>query len=81
MKKVKFMLFGVLVVAAVGGALAFKAKNFSPGLKCGFAIDSCPTVETSVEEDYTFTNVNPIPNYFCTTAGGQSTDCAPVTLE
>ena len=30
MKKIKFMLAAIVVVAAVGGALAFKAKRFGP---------------------------------------------------
>jgi hypothetical protein len=44
MKKVKIMLMSALVVAAVGGALAFKAQKFSAQLNCGITTNSCSTV-------------------------------------
>jgi hypothetical protein len=55
MKSVKLMLLGILVVASVGGALAFKAQK-GQNLFCGFATNDCPVPEGF---DYTITNVDP----------------------
>jgi hypothetical protein len=45
MKKVKIMLTAITVFAVVGGALAFKAKNFTSSLFCTSeaAPNSCKT--------------------------------------
>ena len=79
MKKMKIMLMAVLVVAAVGGALAFKAKKFDPTLKCGPALNLCPTPRTI----YSITDeANPhFTQTFCTTEEGDTDDCTFVTLQ
>ena len=77
MKKVKIMLMATLVVAAVGGALAFKTK--SPGLFCGTSYTSCPT---QTQNAYTFVSPGQpsIPNIFCSDNQNPSW-CKPVTFE
>lgn len=80
MKKVKIMLMSALVVAAVGGALAFKAQNFSTGLYCGSSSSSCPTQDnvnayTTVGASAT----NRVANIFCSTTSTGA--CTYVTLE
>jgi hypothetical protein len=80
MKKVKIMLMSLLVIGSVAGALAFKAKTYSLGLKCGTAENSCSIVQNV--DKYTFTDGAAIDNFFCTTAGGATThDCQIVTTE
>jgi hypothetical protein len=60
MKKVKIMLASVVLFAAVGGALAFKAKSFGVGY-CkgepyvqGIAQSACPIGTLSKEEGSAF---------------------------
>jgi len=78
MKKVKIMLMSFVILAAVGCALAFKARGRI--LYCSNEIDgSCTIWVTSV-----VTNENvgtPIPDLFCTEIG-RTTQCTlDVTYE
>lgn len=80
MKKVKIMLMSALVVAAVGGALAFKAQTFNTGLFCGNALNSC-TVKETIEE-YAIENAdinNRVQGVFCSTVSAGA--CTYVTFE
>jgi hypothetical protein len=77
MKKVKIMLVSALVVAAVGGALAFKAQKFGTQLFCGVQ-NSCPTpttLYTTVGADIN----HKVNGVFCSTQ--VSTRCTFVTFE
>jgi hypothetical protein len=67
MKKVKVMLLATLVVAGVGGALAFKAHK-GVQLFCGTA-NSCPDGTTK----YITAANESLPATFCSTQ--PSTDC------
>jgi hypothetical protein len=78
MKRVKIMLLSSLVVAAVAGGIAFKAKTVSPGLFCGDSPISCPT---PTDDAYEFTNVNPLPGIYCTDIETQTTTCERVKFE
>lgn len=69
MKKIKIMLLSLLVIGAVGGAVAFKAtKEYV--LLCGTTTTSCPIIVDGAKT----TNVYPIPGTFCTT-GVVTTTC------
>jgi hypothetical protein len=79
MKKVKIMLLALSVVAVVGGALAFKAKDLIQ-LKCGPAIDNCPTLVTvnwklTTDADHRFQDT------YCTIKTGDPENCTYVTNE
>jgi hypothetical protein len=75
MKKVKIMLMAVLVVAAVGGALAFKAKK-GQNLFCGDFPTTCPD---PVGDIYTLTTKGTqVPGEFCSFI--TSTICETVTF-
>lgn len=79
MKRVKIMLMTALVVASVGGALAFKAQKFSTGLFCG-ATGSCATQDNI--NAYTTVDVDPdnkVPNISCSTV--QNGTCTSVRVE
>jgi hypothetical protein len=78
MKRVKIMLLSTLVVAAVAGAVAFKAQR-TVGLFCGTTTDSCPVEQTI--NGYTFDNVTPIPDWYCTTDENNTDDCLQVKKE
>lgn len=74
MKRVKIMLSAIAVLAVVGGALAFNAKNAYTGpLRCGFTTNSCPflTYTTSAEGDF--------ENMWCTDKASPSTSCITFT--
>ena len=43
MKRIKIMLLSLLVVGAVGGAVAFKASKFRDTYYCGTTTNSCST--------------------------------------
>jgi len=71
MKKVKIMLMSFAVIAAVGGALAFKAN--SRLLYCSTESDGQCTIWTTTA--VTYQNVGtPIQDLFCTELG-KTTDC------
>ena len=71
MKKVKIMLVATLVVAAVGGALAFKAQK-GVGLWCGTRFN-CPNFTTTYKPAIDHS----LPDVFCSTQ--PSNDC-PITV-
>lgn len=65
MKKVKVMLMSLLVLSAVGGALAFKAKKLSTPLFCS---NVQATTDCSIQRQATIVQAGaPIENLFCTT--------------
>lgn len=70
MNKIKFMLLSLLVVGAVGGAVAFKASRVET-LLCGTTTNSCPTQVDLVK---TTSGSKFIAGTFCTT-GIVTTDC------
>jgi hypothetical protein len=70
MKKVKIMLLAALVVASVGGALAFKAVK-GQSLFCGPTPFDCPTPTTDWKYDAVGANIS-----FC--SDFPSHDCLPV---
>jgi len=61
-KKIKLMLLGIVVVASVGSALAFKAVK-GQQLFCGPTRLVCPNFTIK----YKFTTVNPLSQTFCST--------------
>lgn len=71
MKKIKIMLLSLLVVGAVGGAVAFKA-NKTLTLYCGTTTNSCPT---PIPDLKTTDFGKGIPGTYCTTVGIPSTSC------
>jgi hypothetical protein len=77
MKKIKLMLLGVLVVASLGGAFAFKTYVPNP-IYCGTAANSCPILS----REYKITTVTPIGDVFCSTQknGGAAGVCFDVTF-
>ena len=76
MKKIKIMLMSAIVIAAVGGALAFKANTFSTNLKCGTATNSCATIIKATFDQANEGNFNT----YCTD-GTQNVDCTYALLE
>lgn len=75
MKRIKIMLLAVTLVAGVGGALAFKAKNVD--LYCGSSTSSCATFETKYKT--TIESAAHYENTFCSTQ--QNINCTFVTLQ
>jgi hypothetical protein len=78
MKKVKIMLLASLVVASVGGALAFKAakgQTLFCGSTSGSGTNHCPTRTVNT---YKIANGgSSVSGVFCGTAA--DTDCTTVT--
>ena len=79
MKKVKIMLMSALVVATVGGALAFKAKNFSTGFKCGTTTNSCPNTPAVNMTTVGASSSNFVS--YCTNSGSTSSGCTYAIAE
>ena len=80
MKKVKIMLMSALVVATVGGALAFKAQSFTTGLYCGSSTTSCPTKDNiNAYTTVGASSTNRVASIFCSTS--QNGSCTYVTTE
>jgi hypothetical protein len=69
MKKIKIMLLSLLVLGAVGAAVAFKTQNV---YKCGFSSTSCPTPTPNLK---IVNPANAIQGLFCTD-GTDVTNCA-----
>ena len=71
MKKAKIMLSAIAVLAIVGGALAFKAKNLNGSLYCVATKDtSCPTTPST----YIVTSVTePHVTSYCSTVAADCT--------
>lgn len=79
MKKIKIMLMSALVVAAVGGALAFKAQKVGPNFKCGTTTNSCPDIPAQL---MTIQGAH-VGNFisYCTNSGLTTEGCTYATKE
>ncbi len=79
MKKIRVMLTALVVLASVGGALAFKAtKNES--LKCGNSTTSCTVAETALYKITDEASAH-FESTFCTISTGSTSNCTFVTLQ
>lgn len=79
MKKVKIMLMSALIVSAVGGILAFKAKTFSPGFKCGTTTNCCPNDPPEPMTTVGASAVNFVS--YCTNSGSTKEGCTYAIFE
>jgi hypothetical protein len=72
MKKIKIMLTAIAIMAAVGGALAYKAKGTN--VYCGLKGAACNTANCSFQSRTTFVAAT-TGTLYCTEAGISPCNC------